>query len=878
DYEYGHAELEAAPVKEYKLPLEEPDTEFKKAFPPDPLGHEMDDGARVWRVYREEAKMYDNTLLEGWSSTLDILLIFAGLFSAVATAFVIESYQLLQPDNAAYTAAALYILVAASNHSTGMTLPPPPDLSFASSLTRWVNGLWFTSILLSLAVALLSILVKQWITEYRARNNASAKSPRDWARRHQLYSRALHAWPVAEVVSFLPVLLHLSLFLFFAGVVAFLWGLDKAIGIWIIVLGASLAVFYAACTIAPLWIPECPTSTPLVSQLRKVAVPVMLILLRACKDVLAQSLRLGELISAALSDEHRSRAMTHNHPSDDAFALPISVQPPPPESTSMTIRLEQMITSVETLRRDKSAIEAHLEQQRDDLDASTLCWLIAEVSDSDAVAVGFQALGAIQPMSALADRLRIHDAIANFSQQAAYTRSTAPRSPVELVRGLRSGLFITPDGGSIPSGYFLSLYDLSEIQRDYPDIAMFRTSINFMLHNASSWCIGSPSLTSTAVHALRVVHLEFKLRLAYLLCCDLKGLSHADWDVVFTAIYIDTTNPVLRYPRLHCSTKISRTLLLADLLSHVALHSHDSEEHDLATELIPRLVTVARAVPAAYLSSLPFLLEFFASQRFLYHKHNPNEVIQVANLLCMEAAVLTSNIIMVPRFWRAVAVIGQITIETPNMQHALYILSRTCSIALGFCFNELALGGTLFGILGPSSVSPPIWTLLGELWCSMPYDMLNCAQLLAAALSLHARRHSIRSAALIDTYFAELDSAWVQTLATMTSWWSTEQSEPMSLRLQVVHFVQHCIELRPQWWLKALSHVQLGGSDDKRLMVLEIDQEVSCRGPCLRCPRVRFDYATQEVVSYELVEGPPPLGWRTIDTDCDDPSDCSFHP
>ncbi|KZW03723.1 hypothetical protein EXIGLDRAFT_599714, partial [Exidia glandulosa HHB12029] len=127
----------------------------------------MDDGARVWRVYREEAKMYDNTLLEGWSSTLDILLIFAGLFSAVATAFVIESYLLLQPDNAAYTAAALYILVAASNHSTGMTLPPPPDLSFASSLTRWVNGLWFTSILLSLAVALLSILVKQWITEYR---------------------------------------------------------------------------------------------------------------------------------------------------------------------------------------------------------------------------------------------------------------------------------------------------------------------------------------------------------------------------------------------------------------------------------------------------------------------------------------------------------------------------------------------------------------------------------------------------------------------------------------------------------------------------------------------------------------------------------------
>ncbi|KZV95962.1 hypothetical protein EXIGLDRAFT_589015, partial [Exidia glandulosa HHB12029] len=120
-----------------------------------------------WKVYRKEAEIFDRALLQGWSETLDILLIFAGLFSAVATAFVIESYQSLQPDNAAYAATALYILVAVSNHSTGMTLPPPADLAYKSSTSRWINGLWFTSILLSLSVALLSILAKQWITEYR---------------------------------------------------------------------------------------------------------------------------------------------------------------------------------------------------------------------------------------------------------------------------------------------------------------------------------------------------------------------------------------------------------------------------------------------------------------------------------------------------------------------------------------------------------------------------------------------------------------------------------------------------------------------------------------------------------------------------------------
>lgn len=62
---------------DYKLPPEELDTEFKKEFPPDAeIGREMRDDARVWKVYRKEANAHDIALLDGWSSTLDILLIF----------------------------------------------------------------------------------------------------------------------------------------------------------------------------------------------------------------------------------------------------------------------------------------------------------------------------------------------------------------------------------------------------------------------------------------------------------------------------------------------------------------------------------------------------------------------------------------------------------------------------------------------------------------------------------------------------------------------------------------------------------------------------------------------------------------------------------
>ncbi|EJD50460.1 hypothetical protein AURDEDRAFT_21558, partial [Auricularia subglabra TFB-10046 SS5] len=104
-------------------------------------------------------------MLDGWNKTLDILLIFAGLFSAVSTAFIIESYKLLQVDNTDYIANALYLSLT-RNTTSPIDLEPPGDNFKASGSSRWINGLWFSSLVLSLAVALLSILAKQWLEEY----------------------------------------------------------------------------------------------------------------------------------------------------------------------------------------------------------------------------------------------------------------------------------------------------------------------------------------------------------------------------------------------------------------------------------------------------------------------------------------------------------------------------------------------------------------------------------------------------------------------------------------------------------------------------------------------------------------------------------------
>lgn len=257
-----------------------PDTEFNRKYPPDAWGEEASRNARVWKIYRDEQSASDKAMLASWNKTLDVLLIFAGLFSAVSTAFIIESYKALQPDYTQYIATFLYA-AAATRNRTGGVLPPldalvhPDTFVQISSPQRWTNGLWFSSLVLSLAVALLCILVKQWLDEYDRHILASAPSHQYWSRRHHLYRDGLQAWGVPALISFLPILLHLSLFLFFAGLAPFLHLLDGTIAYVLIAVMSWILLFYIVALILPAWRVECPSYTPLLSQLRRCPTAVL---------------------------------------------------------------------------------------------------------------------------------------------------------------------------------------------------------------------------------------------------------------------------------------------------------------------------------------------------------------------------------------------------------------------------------------------------------------------------------------------------------------------------------------------------------------------------------------------------------------------------
>jgi hypothetical protein len=132
-----------------------------------------------------------------------------------------------------------------------------------SESARWINGLWFASLALALGVALLAILAKQWLGEYVSRMRAHIGSRREWAWRHQVFSRRLDQWNMDAFISTLPLLLHLSLFIFLIGLIVFLWDTDQAIAISLLAFTTLIALFYVSSTVAPLWFGSCLTATPI---------------------------------------------------------------------------------------------------------------------------------------------------------------------------------------------------------------------------------------------------------------------------------------------------------------------------------------------------------------------------------------------------------------------------------------------------------------------------------------------------------------------------------------------------------------------------------------------------------------------------------------
>ncbi|KAK0227442.1 hypothetical protein EDD85DRAFT_150866 [Armillaria nabsnona] len=235
--------------------------DYTKRFPMDPYGQEMSDNGRVWQTYVEEAASFDGEKLDEYRDTIDVLLVFAGLFSAVLTTFVAQTSQNLQPNYGEASAILLLQLLMTTNGSQPSIPSSPTDYFSPNVSDVWINSLWFVSLTLSLITALVAVLVKQWMHQYVA--TVSDSSARNRARIRQSRYIGLETWQVPMIVGFLPVLLHASLALFLIGLIIFLFSLDMKVAWLVAVMGVVTLFGYIFTVVLPLIHPQCPYKTPL---------------------------------------------------------------------------------------------------------------------------------------------------------------------------------------------------------------------------------------------------------------------------------------------------------------------------------------------------------------------------------------------------------------------------------------------------------------------------------------------------------------------------------------------------------------------------------------------------------------------------------------
>ncbi|KAJ6559970.1 hypothetical protein B0H19DRAFT_1375899 [Mycena capillaripes] len=220
--------------------------------------------AKLWAVYVSEAEKYDRSLVETWKSDMEGLLIFAALFSAILTAFIIESYKSLTFDPGDATVLLLtqisQQLAASANGGAPNFTPIPPFTPTATSVV--CNALWFISLGFSLACALIATLVQQWSRDFLHKADMRS-APIIRARIFSYLYYGLKRFQMHVVVEVIPLLLHVSLLLFFCGLVAFLIPVNVAImAIASTVLAIVIAAYFTL-TLLPLRYLDCPYRTPL---------------------------------------------------------------------------------------------------------------------------------------------------------------------------------------------------------------------------------------------------------------------------------------------------------------------------------------------------------------------------------------------------------------------------------------------------------------------------------------------------------------------------------------------------------------------------------------------------------------------------------------
>ena len=196
------------------------------------------------------------------------------------------SIQDLRPnsqDTSAFYLGNIYRILADPNVAVRPTSTPfpvtqPPPFS-PPRYAVLVNSLWFLSLIISLGCALLATLLQQWARRYIRVTQLERCNPEKRARVRAFFAGGVEKMRLPFAVETLPALLHLSVFLFFSGLVIFLLHVNHDVYLSVIWGVGSLSTVYGCLTLMPMVRLDSPYYTPLSTPVHLVTVIIKIVII-----------------------------------------------------------------------------------------------------------------------------------------------------------------------------------------------------------------------------------------------------------------------------------------------------------------------------------------------------------------------------------------------------------------------------------------------------------------------------------------------------------------------------------------------------------------------------------------------------------------------
>ncbi|KAH9173682.1 hypothetical protein EDB89DRAFT_1884768 [Lactarius sanguifluus] len=239
-----------------------------------------DPSGAIFSLYLARASKFDDENVENWKGGADSILVFVrfprrpndtGLFSSTVASLIAVSYPNLQQDPNTTTENLLaqisrQLSSAFPNGTSPAASPPTQDPFSPSATVVFINSVWFLSLVLSLTCALIATLLQRWARRYLQmiqRNHA----PHDRAHIREYFYRGALKFHIFGLVETLPLLLLVSVFLFFAGLIAFAFHANHTVAWFTVATVGFCSLSYIALTLMPLKYHDCPYHTPFTSFL-----------------------------------------------------------------------------------------------------------------------------------------------------------------------------------------------------------------------------------------------------------------------------------------------------------------------------------------------------------------------------------------------------------------------------------------------------------------------------------------------------------------------------------------------------------------------------------------------------------------------------------